>query len=146
MSRLFLEFLQSFTFATRNPDAPVGGSKDVEKDRKKLQRLLEESATKRKNYTRAMGNGKISYEDFEELVDEETKKAEKWQTELDNLEDTAPTKRSRKDTVTLINNLHEKWADMDHDQRKIAVQQLFDVIVIKKQGKVWTITGFKLAD
>ena len=145
LSAAFLEFLDNIDIHANDPNKLLEG-RDVDRERKKLQRLLEDSAAKRKNYTRAMGSGKIDYDTFEELIDEENKKAKEWQDQLDALSAFTPSKRTRKDILELINNLKSKWAEMDHAKRKFAVQQLFEVLVIKKYDKEWRIVSYKLAE
>jgi site-specific DNA recombinase len=145
LEKLFLEFLEHFDIETATPNKPVDGI-DVEKEIKRLQRLLDESAMKRKNYARAMAAGKLDYDTFEELIDEENQKMKQWQAELETLQPVKPAKRTMKDVVNIINNLRINWYMMDYTQRKEAVQKLFEVIAIKKTGKEWSIIGFKLAD
>ena len=145
VSKLFLKFLEDFEFFANQPNVPVDGI-DVEKEAKRLAKLIDESANKRKNYARAMGAGKLDYESFEELVDEENQKSKEWQSELDKLQKVTPSKRTMRDIELLVNNLRTKWHLMNDRQRKLAVQQLFEVIVIKKSGSEWGMVGFKIAD
>lgn len=145
MDELFLNFLESFTFEPVQP-ATTMNEKDSAKEVKRLTKLIEESETKRKNYTRAMGSGKIEYELYEELVDEEDRKVKPWREELARLQQvTNVSVRTAKDIVSRVDNLKLNWAKLDRLQRKITIQKLFEVLVIKKVDGEWEITGYKLA-
>lgn len=143
---LFKRFLLSFKFSTTDPNKSIDG-KDVAKDIKKLTRLIEDATTKKKNYTRAMGSGKLDYDMFSELMEEENAKIETWKSELATLNTMVPnTDRTKSDVARSINELTSNWDSMSHNQRKIAVQQLFEAIVIKKEGNYWHVVGYKMSE
>lgn len=146
LNALFVSFLNRFRFDASDMNKTIGG-RDTEKDAKKLIKLIEEGMLKKKNYTRAMGSGKIDYAMFEQLVDEENEKIDKWEAQLNDVQQSLPsTKKTRKDIAQYINNLKENWNDMSYEERKVTVQTLFSAIVIKKQEDEWAIVGFKLAE
>lgn len=145
LSAKFLQLLDDFQFNIVDQNRSLE-PKDAEKERKKLSRLIDESTTKRKNYTRAMGSGKIDYDTFEELIDEENKKMQTWQSELEALGAEKVTARSVKDISQAFQNVRSKWEGMNYEEQKNMVQQLFEILVIKKSVDEWRITNFKLAD
>lgn len=146
LERLFLDFVQGIKVSLDEPEKVVGG-KDTEKEKKKLAKLIGDSAAKKKNYSRAMGDGRMSYEAFSELIDEETVKVEEWQKELDQLNRSTPGhKKTRKDLVTFIRALNEEWPHMNEQQKKANVSKLFRFIVIKKVDGTWKIVAHKLND
>ena len=146
MYDLFKRFLDNFEFVTNDPNKSIDG-KDVAKDIKKLTKLIEDATTKKKNYTRAMGSGKLDYDMFSELMEEENAKVETWKEELETLNTMVPnTTRTKSDVARSINELTSNWDSMTHNQRKLIVQQLFEAIVIKKEGKYWHVVGYKLSE
>ena len=143
---LFKRFLSNFEFITTDPNKSIDG-KDVAKDIKKLTKLIEDANTKKKNYTRAMGSGKLDYDMFSELMEEENAKLETWKAELETLNTMVPnTTRTKSDVARSINELNNNWDSMTHKQRKIIVQQLFEAIVIKKEGNYWHVVGYKMSE
>lgn len=145
IDRLFLDFIDSFQFESDQPERKLN-EKDSTKEIKRLTKLLDESDTKRKNYTRAMGSGKLDYTMFEELMDEENEKTKQWRKELSELQSNQQVSVKKvKDIVHSINNLKLNWNSIGREQRKLLVQQLFEVLVVKWDGDNWKITGYKLA-
>lgn len=145
IDRLFLEFIDSFQFESDQPERKLN-EKDSMKEIKRLTKLLDDSDTKRKNYTRAMGSGKLDYTMFEELMDEENEKTKQWRKELSELQSNQQVSVKKvKDIVHSINNLKLNWKSISREQRKLLVQQLFEVLVVKWDGENWKITGYKLA-
>lgn len=145
LSKMFMDFLEHFEIETSIPNKPIDGV-DVEKQIKHINKMLDESATKRKNYARAMGSGKMDYEMFEELIDEENRKMKLWEIDLASLQQIKPSKKTMQDAFTYIKNLRGNWHKMDFAKQKESVQRLFEVIVIKKTGEEWSIVGYKLAE
>lgn len=146
MDDLFLQFLSSFEFDNSRPNRQMDG-KDTAKEIKRLKKLIDDSDVKRKNYARAMGSGKLDYDLFTELIDEEMVKAKKWQDELSQLNQLVPTSsRTVNDVMRHISDMKVNWERFDRTQRKLAIQKLFEVLVIKFDGENWAITGYKLAE
>ncbi|OUS73024.1 hypothetical protein B1748_23750 [Paenibacillus sp. MY03] len=143
---LFLDFLDSFKFDSIQPDKKIN-EKDSTKEIKRLSKMIDEAELKRKNYTRAMGSGKLDYTLYEELMDEEARKMIPWREELSKLQQSTsgPSVRTAKDISQKIDHLRTNWPNLDRAQRKFVIQQLFDVLVIKKTDGTWAITGYKLA-
>lgn len=145
LAEMFLAHLEGFHFTSLQPEKPVTG-KDTEREHKRIMKALDEIVTKKKNYTRAMGSGKLDYEMYEELIDEENKRAVALNTELEALGETTDHRITRRDILNRLNNLKQKWPTMSREERKQRVQDIFEVIVINKQGRDWAIVAQKLAD
>ena len=121
--------------------------KDASKERKKIEKKLAESSIRRRNWSYAMGDGKMPYEDYARLMDEENKRISEWESQLAQLGEAtekAPVK-SRKEFVKQLLELTENWADWDHDYRKEVIQKLFKRIVIAKIRGEWNIIAFEEA-
>lgn len=146
LTGLFLEFLSRFDIEADEPERTISKTKDAVKEKKRLEKLIETSLQAKKNYSRAMGSGKITYEDFCSLIDEENAKLEKWQNELAELAEVQPErKRTRSDILSILRNLREEWPSMTVEQQKMNVQRLFRFLVIKKYDKnEWRIVAYKV--
>lgn len=145
LDSLILNFLDSFTFEPERPNQQMNG-KDSAKEIKRLKKLIDESETKRKNYTRAMGSGKLDYALYEELMDEESRKSKPWHEDVARFQQSdGTTVRTAKDVSSKVEHLRTNWPNLDRAQRKLIIQQLFDVLVIKNTDNKWEITGYKLA-
>jgi site-specific DNA recombinase len=145
LTKLFLEFISNFTFEVSEPNKTITKGRDITKDKKKLEKLISDISLKRKNYLRAMGDNKITYEEFLEIMDEENKKADAWQKELDEINEITMDKtRTRRDVLALLNNLAQEWEGMNIEERKFNVQMLFRFLVIKKENKEWKVVAYKL--
>lgn len=145
INELFINFLKKFDYDTPNPEKKVD-DKNPEKDIKKLRKLIEESAAKKMNYTRAMGSGKLDFGMYEQLMDEENMKIEKWENELSELGRFTPSSsRTRRDILNDLMSMSVNWDSLTFEARKIAVQSLFSAIVVKHE-KSWEIVGYKFAE
>ena len=143
--KLFFDFIDRFALTIKEVDKTIQ-SKDVDKDIKRLKKAIEDSVTKRKNYTRAMGNGKIDYDTFEELIDEETKKSSAWEEELNRISEYRPAPTTRKDITKVVDNIRDSWDRWSNAERKVAVQSVFEIIIIKKIDGEFKIMNYKLAE
>jgi site-specific DNA recombinase len=145
INELFLELLTRIKLDTPDSEKKVD-DKNPEKEIKKTRKLIEESAAKKMNYTRAMGSGKLDFDMYEKLMDEENSKITKWENELSQLEQFSPTSsRTRKDFLSDIIKMSEKWDSLSYETRKIQVQNLFSAIVLMFDSG-WKIMGYRFAD
>lgn len=94
-----------------------------------LQKELEISQKRRRNWMMALGDGKLSGDDYAALIDEEDARIKKLQMEVPpEPEQTIPLSEVR-DT---FNNLKENWHLVDSAIQKQVIQSLFRKITIKK--------------
>jgi site-specific DNA recombinase len=115
---------------------------DIEKERKRLEKQIAQSRERRKNYARSMGDGKMDYEEYGELVSEEKNKADKWQQELDDLPQEELTMgQTMKDIRIELERVKKNWSSMSNEIRKTSIQHLFKRIVIGKINNEWAVLG-----
>jgi site-specific DNA recombinase len=146
LTKLFLDFLQKFEFKSEDMAKPLDGI-DVAKEKKKLEKQIADSKTRRNNYVRAMADNKLKYEDFIMFADEEDTKTKVWQEELNQLLKHIPsTQKTRSDTMKALSYLHQQWDEMTVIERKINIQRMFHFLVIRKRDGVWGIVAYKLCD
>lgn len=146
ITELFLNFISDFSFNFVEPQKILAG-RDIVKDKKKFEKLISESENARMNYSRAMGSGKMDFEMFSKLIDEENKKVETWKSELDNINlNTVSGKKTRKDVLSLLDRLKKDWNGMDELQKKMHISKLFKFIVINRVNREWIVMGYKLSD
>lgn len=145
INELFKELINKIKYDMPDQNKSVD-DKNPEKEIKKVRKLLEESAAKKMNYTRAMGSGKLDFTMYEKLMDEENTKIEKWENELSELGQFAPTSsRTRKDILNDLSYLSSEWESLSYEERKIYVQSLFSAIILKHDSE-WRIMGYTFAE
>lgn len=143
LEKIFLDFIKGrLEVESEEPNKPIGG-KDVTKEKKRLEKIIADSAVRRKNYSRAMGDGKMSYDDFSDLMEEENAKVKKLQEELEAIQLSQGPKRTNRESNQLLTELLHNWPLMSEQQKKIGVGLLFRAIVLKKIDGIWKIVAFK---
>lgn len=146
LTALFLDFINNFHLSSNEPQKILTG-RDLSKERKKLEKLLSDSANVTKNYLRAYGSGKIEFDMFTELKAEEDKKCTDWNVELDEINQMSPSdKKTRKDIIALLDNLKSDWNRISDLNRKMAISKIFKFLVIRREEGKWRIVSFKTHD
>lgn len=146
LTALFLDFISNYSIQTTEPQKIIAG-RDLTKERKRLEKLVHDSANVKKNYLRAYGSGKIEFDLFTELAAEEDKKCEEWNVELDAINQISPSgKKTRKDILIQLDNLKSGWNGYSELERKMNISQIFKFLVIRPENRVWKIVAFKTHD
>lgn len=146
LTALFLEFIDKYSLQYNEPQKVIVG-RDLSKDKKRLEKMLIDSANAKKNYLRAYGAGKIDFDLFTELATEEDKKQEGWNTELDSINQMSPSdKKTRKDLLKQMESLKTRWGIITDIERKMSISQLFKFLVIRREEGKWKIVAFKTYD
>jgi site-specific DNA recombinase len=146
LTDLFLSWSEYIEIENDEPNKVIGG-KDTAKEKKRLEKLIADSAIRRKNYSRAMADGKMAYEIFSELMDEENEKVTNWQKELDEILQQSPErKRTRRENLSLLNSLRSNWHTLTEQERKVSLNRLISALVIKKMPEGWQIVAYVFGD
>ncbi|RKN75051.1 recombinase family protein [Paenibacillus ginsengarvi] len=94
-----------------------------------LEKELAISQKRRRNWMMALGDGKLSGDDYASLMDEEDARINKLRKEAEpEPEQQIPFEEVRK----AFNGLKENWNDLDSETQKQVIQSLFRKITIKK--------------
>jgi hypothetical protein len=117
---------------------------DTAKERKRIEKKLSDSKERRKKWAKAMGEGKMEYEVYSELIDEETRQNELLQQQLSELPEDAPTGKKYGDIIQTLRNIKTNWNEMSVEQQKRVIQSSFRQIIIGKVEGTWRILGVKL--
>lgn len=119
--------------------------KDTNKEKKKIERKLEESAQRRRNWSYAMGDGKMPYEDYSKLMEEENKRVAEYEKQLTELSKEQPQQHvtSMKEVAKRFLDINENWDKWSYDYRKEVMQKLFKRIVIAKIQDKWEVLGYE---
>jgi site-specific DNA recombinase len=117
---------------------------DAAKERKRIEKKLADSKERRKKWAKAMGEGKMEYEVYSELIDEETRQNELLQQQLAELPEETPTGRKAGDVINTLRNIKTNWYEMSVEQQKRVIQSTFRQIIIGKIEGTWRILGVKL--
>jgi site-specific DNA recombinase len=143
LTKLFLDAIKNIETEAKTPENVVSG-RDTAKDKKKLEKQINDSAAKKDRYTRGMGSGVIDFDKFIGLMKEENDKQKQWQAELDEINMQTPSHKKRfSDIAKYIEELGTKWDGMTVLQRKVMLSKMFKYIVIKKENGVWEMGALK---
>ncbi|MDB5055061.1 MAG: resolvase [Bacilli bacterium] len=133
-------FFKHFDFTREVNYVEVAAAKeDHEKERKRIERDLNKSEQRRKNWQYAFGDGKMPYEDYTKLMDEEMNRVHELNQSLRDLPTDKTTTLTRNDVIETIAALKENWNFVERINRKEFINSLFKRIDILKTGKVWEI-------
>lgn len=112
---------------------------DATIERKKIERQLEQSEQRRKNWQYAFGNGKMPYEDYVKLIDEEMNRVEDWRNQLELVPNEQPVKITEQEVIDAIAQLNSNWPFLERETKKDFINSLFKGIYILKTKKTWSI-------
>ncbi|WP_199614713.1 recombinase family protein [Paenibacillus alkalitolerans] len=123
----------------REEVAPAADT-DIQKERKRIERDLSKSETRRKNWQYAFGDEKLPYEDYVKLIDEEMERVRMLQDELSNLpEVTNESPVSSQDVLEMFRNLRENWKYLESPTKREIVQSWYQRIVIENNNGKWAV-------
>ncbi|MFD0682428.1 MULTISPECIES: recombinase family protein [unclassified Paenibacillus] len=140
-------FFEHFVFQNQGLEfQEVAATKnELEVERKKLEKKLLDSERRRKTWHHALGDGKMPYEDYVKLIDEELMRVEELKNELKLLPEDKPIKITAEEVVETIANLSENWSYLERETRKDFINTLFKGISITKTERKWAITKVEWA-
>lgn len=122
-------------------ETAASSSSDVAEERRRIERELKKSETRRKNWQYAMGDGKLPYEDYVKLIDEEMARVSELQRQLEELpEGDEQQPVTPQELMDVIINMMDNWRFIEATTKKNILQSLYKKIVIKKENGRWTIT------
>jgi site-specific DNA recombinase len=119
----------------------AAAKEDHEKERKRIERELNKSDQRRKNWQYAFGDGKMPYDDYTKLMDEEMNRVHDLNQSLRDLPEERPTTLSQNEIMESIAGLRDNWSYLERSTKKDLINSFFIRIDILKTGKVWAITG-----
>lgn len=114
-------------------------TKQAKKARTVLQKEIEVSNRRRKNWMIALGDGNLSSEDYGMLVEEEEKRMKKIYNEMRE-EEQILGEISTEDLKMMVTTLNENWHLLETLTQKELIQSMFRKIVIKKESDKWKLT------
>ncbi|KUP24891.1 recombinase family protein [Paenibacillus sp. DMB5] len=107
-------------------------------DRKKLQKEIDLSNRRRKNWMMALGDGKLEPSDYASLMDEEEARISKLTEEFQE-ESLYVNEHSEEEIKDMMVNLKDNWDLIEADIQKQLIQSMFRKITIKKESNGWEI-------
>ncbi|MFM9329001.1 recombinase family protein [Paenibacillus mesotrionivorans] len=113
--------------------------KQAKKAKRDMKKEIEISNKRRKNWMMALGDGKLSSEDYGMLVQEEENRIRDVYMELHKIEMTEkeiPTE----DLKMMVRTLNENWDLLETQTQKELIQSMFRQIVVKKISDKWQLT------
>lgn len=109
------------------------------KDKRMLQKEIEVSNRRRKNWMMALGDGKLSPNDYADLIEEEEQRMKSLYAEYSDQEEAYINEFSLEEIRHMMVNIKDNWDYLEADTQKQVIQSMFRSIVIKKESKTWTI-------
>lgn len=112
--------------------------KQKRKEQVDLQREIEISNRRRKNWMIALGDGHLSPSDYAELIEEEEQRMNDMYAKA-KIEDVYETEIPAEELIQMLVTLRENWDFLDENIQKKLVQSMFRKIVIDKKENGWQI-------
>lgn len=123
-------------------DALRETTKEKRKEQVDIQREIETSNRRKRNWMMALGDGNLSSGDYAQLCEEEEQRMNDLIMKV-NQEDLYEVQTPTEDLVATMQTLKEHWDDISEDTQKQYVQSLFRNITIHKDGDQWVIDEIK---
>lgn len=101
-----------------------------------IQKEIETSNKRRKNWMMALGDGKLSGEDYAQLIDEEDKRIKALQADV---HEDSPATIPPAELKAAMLHLRENWDLIEVETQKMLVQSMLRKVVIDKVDDVWQI-------
>lgn len=141
---LFKQVLPRLTVKTKEENFMTVNSEkksnDKDKARKNIEREIAKSEPRKKNWQYAFGDGKLPYDDFVRLMDEELNRVNELTKQLEELgPDTEEVEISYEIFLEWLNQLNTVWGDMEANDKKLAIQSMFKHMTVTKTDKVWSM-------
>lgn len=109
------------------------------KEKRDIQKEVDLSNKRRKNWMMALGDGKLSSDDYAMLIEEEDKRMKDIYAQIREEETVYEQEIPEEELQKMIAHLKENWDYLDEDLQKQAIQSMFRKIVIKKEEDQWEI-------
>lgn len=137
---MLFNYLDKLTWSENN-DALPRDKRDTEKERKQLEKEIEDTKKKRSRLIDAMIAGTVKYEDYTEKIIPIDKQIDALEKDIKKIKPVEVSSITRREVVNKLKLLKKDWAKMDGEKRKFTIQSFFKRIVIAKVGDTWKIVG-----
>lgn len=116
----------------------VQPKKTPNKEKRDMQKEVDLSNKRRKNWMMALGDGKLSPDDYAMLIDEEEKRMKDIYAQMREDDRVYEQEIPQEELQSMMIHLKENWDYLDEDLQKQAIQSLLRKVVIKKEDS-WQI-------
>lgn len=122
-----------------------GNTVQDKKEKKKkpdidLHKEVETSNKRRKNWMLALGDGKLSPDDYAMMIDEEDARMKSVYDKIKEEQAETDPEIAPQELIEMMMGIRENWDLLDEDIQKELIQNLFRKIVIEKGPNGWSIT------
>ena len=114
------------------------------KDKRALQREIDVSNKRRRNWMLALGDGNLSSDDYAALIDEEEARMKAVYEEYKE-DEIYESEIPIEELQEMMANLKDNWEYLESDTQKQLIQSMFRRIVISKENNKWSITDILTA-
>lgn len=108
-------------------------------DKRMLTKEVETSNRRRKNWMMALGDGKLSPDDYATLIDEEEARMKEVYAQFQDEEELYINELDIDQIKEMMVNIKDNWELLEPDTQKQLIQSMFRKIVIKKESNTWNI-------
>lgn len=120
-------------------DEGIHPKKIEKKEKKDMQKEVEISNKRRKNWMMALGDGKLSPDDYAMMIEEEEKRMSDIYAKIREDDAIYEPELSTDEIKQTMLQLRENWEYIDDDLQKQAIQAMFRKVVIYKEKDSWQI-------
>lgn len=121
------------------PDELPAKKKQTKKKGVDLQKEVDVSNKRRKNWMMALGDGNLSSEDYASLMDEEDARMKEVYVKLKEEQAETEPEIPSDELIQMVRNIRDNWDLFEEDTQKELIQSLFRKIVIEKGPNGWQI-------
>lgn len=108
-------------------------------DKRMLAKEVETSNRRRKNWMMALGDGKLSPDDYATLIDEEEARMKEVYAQFQDEDELYINELDIEQIKDMMVNIKDNWDLLEPDTQKQLIQSMFRKIVIKKESEAWSI-------
>lgn len=108
-------------------------------DKRMLSKEIETSNRRRKNWMMALGDGKLSPDDYATLIDEEESRMKEVYAQFQDEDELYISELDIEQLKEMMVNIKDNWDLLEPDTQKQLIQSMFRKIVIKKESNTWSI-------
>lgn len=120
-------------------DEGLQPKKIEKKEKRDMQKEVEVSNKRRKNWMLALGDGKLSPDDYAMMIEEEEQRMNDIYSKIREDDAIYEPEQSTEEVKQTMVQLKENWEYIDADLQKQAVQSMFRKVVIHKEKNSWQI-------
>lgn len=119
LEKAFIKYMEGIDFSDVIEDVTIPKNDDMEHLRISLNKTLEKIEKRKKKWQYAWSEDAISFEDFRDRMEEERKKEEQIQGELNQFKDTSDNDEiDKEEMLEVVSEIKNNWVHLEKEQKK----------------------------